>query len=342
MGHTGLELSDEWTAPVFFAALPGGRAFGEAQETDFLRAALLECLDGDAAEAVVDDNGVERLGVSTHSLTPVLKQRLRELSRQFGKEQLLTTGHYDPDVVLHQFEPGAIPTAELVLEVDPGRARLHTGRADGRRRHAGRTAGGPTRAAPAPQAARRGRLPAARPHRGRAATRVSGPAFPVVHALSPGYALEGEDATTMSKLRFTRGFHSREMNQVDLPVEIRLPNLVLVKRALVSQEVELAPGTYHVIVRLPAGQEIHREVTIEEGREPTPVVIALDREDESPRESMEVRLFLGGCLEAASTRDEDEVDGPGFEHSWFGGNPLRGECAPVEDVFPKAGPPGTS
>ena len=94
---------DDRLAPVFFAALPGAQSFGVRGDQTFLGKALVECLDGAAAEAVYV-NGVEVWRVSTHSLTRALKQRLRNLSRVFDQKQLLTTGHYDPDVVLHHLE----------------------------------------------------------------------------------------------------------------------------------------------------------------------------------------------------------------------------------------------
>ena len=50
----------------------------------------------------------------------------------------------------------------------------------------------------------------------------------------------------MSMLSFESGFTSPELNSLDLPVEIRKPDLTVAARCLSSQPVELAPGTYYV------------------------------------------------------------------------------------------------
>ena len=55
---------------------------------------------------------------------PRLKQRLHDLSRVFDQKQLLTTGHYDPDVVLHHLERP--PELDLVLEIEPHTALQFT------------------------------------------------------------------------------------------------------------------------------------------------------------------------------------------------------------------------
>ena len=66
----------------------------------------------------------------------------------------------------------------------------------------------------------------------------------------------------MSGLEFELTFVAEELKKLDLPVEIRKPNMVLVQRARASQRVELEPGTYYVGIKMPAGQEAWSQVTV--------------------------------------------------------------------------------
>jgi hypothetical protein len=63
-------------------------------------------------------------------------------------------------------------------------------------------------------------------------------------------------------VQFELTFKTEMLKQLDLPVEIRKPNMVLVKRVLASEEVDLEPGTYYVGIKMPAGQESWSEVTV--------------------------------------------------------------------------------
>jgi hypothetical protein len=82
-------------------------------------------------------------------------------------------------------------------------------------------------------------------------------------------------------VEFELTFKSDVLKQLDLPVEIRKPNMVLVKRVLASEKVDLEPGTYYVGIKMPAGQESWSEVTVGDdvgyqkiklGPDPDPVV----------------------------------------------------------------------
>ena len=81
----------------------------------------------------------------------------------------------------------------------------------------------------------------------------------------------------MSQLHFE--LKSQKLRSLDLPVEVRKPNLALVARSVISQPINIAPGTYHVSVKLPDGQELFSEVKV--GKRPdTKVVLELEQEDE--------------------------------------------------------------
>jgi hypothetical protein len=68
----------------------------------------------------------------------------------------------------------------------------------------------------------------------------------------------------MTALEFELTFRTDELRNLDLPVEIRKPNMVLVKRALASEKVELEPGTYYVGIKMPAGQESWSKVKVDD------------------------------------------------------------------------------
>ena len=66
----------------------------------------------------------------------------------------------------------------------------------------------------------------------------------------------------MTGVEFELTFKTDVLKQLDLPVEIRKPNMVLVKSVLASDKVDLEPGTYYVGIKMPAGQESWSEVTV--------------------------------------------------------------------------------
>ncbi len=102
----------------------------------------------------------------------------------------------------------------------------------------------------------------------------------------------------MSKISFSCDFKSWELQSLALPVEVRKPNLALVAQTLTTQSVDLEPGTYYVTARLPAGQELFKQVTVIEGQ-PEIVTLAPDPEDESQHESLEVESYITGHLPAS-------------------------------------------
>ena len=92
----------------------------------------------------------------------------------------------------------------------------------------------------------------------------------------------------MSRLSFRLAFKTSEFQKLDLPVEVRKPNLALVARTLATQTVDVQPGTYFVSATMPAGQELYTQVTVGE----TDVQATLEPEEESPHESHERQLFM--------------------------------------------------
>jgi hypothetical protein len=94
----------------------------------------------------------------------------------------------------------------------------------------------------------------------------------------------------VTRLRFRTEYPESYRVATELPVEVRKRNLALVARTLSSRSVKVDPGEYVVTARLPAGQELHAEVEAH-GTQQT-VVLRLDEEEASPRESLALQHFL--------------------------------------------------
>lgn len=99
----------------------------------------------------------------------------------------------------------------------------------------------------------------------------------------------------MSQLHFECHFKSPEMRSLDLPVEVRKPNLALVARSVISRTVEVLPGTYYVSIKMPAGQELLQEVKL--GKRSKTVSLTPEPEDEAPDAAQEVLHFLQEPIE---------------------------------------------
>jgi len=97
----------------------------------------------------------------------------------------------------------------------------------------------------------------------------------------------------MPKLSFSLdGFKTDKFKYLDLPIDVRKPNMALVARALSSQEIDVAPGQYFVSATLPAGQQITS--TVELKQDDVRVPLSPDAEDESPHEFHEHHHYLSG------------------------------------------------
>ena len=96
----------------------------------------------------------------------------------------------------------------------------------------------------------------------------------------------------MTTLQFELTFKTEELRNLDLPVEIRKPNMVLVKRALASEKVELEPGTYYVGIKMPAGQESWSEVKVGVGSGSEKVRLGPEPTDEPASESEELGHYF--------------------------------------------------
>jgi hypothetical protein len=122
----------------------------------------------------------------------------------------------------------------------------------------------------------------------------------------------------MSKLSFRLAFKTSEFQNLDLPVEVRKPNLALVAKTLATKTVDVQPGTYFVSATMPAGQELYTQVIVGD----TDALATLEPEQESPHESHEQTFFMSTGLFAHSrlglASDEHEVEALGSVEATMG------------------------
>lgn len=122
-GIWGVELSgsDDRYAPIFFAAIPGTKAYALSGEQTLFSKALLACLNGSGAEALEEDtDGQVRWGVTVHSLNEALESQVGELNVEHEGNQKYTLSGLVRNTVLHYLERP--PEVDIVLEIDPTEA----------------------------------------------------------------------------------------------------------------------------------------------------------------------------------------------------------------------------
>src|SRR5258706_1871947 len=145
----------------------------------------------------------------------------------------------------------------------------------------------------------------------------------------------------MSKLHFESGFMSPELNSLDLPVEVRKPDLTLVARGLSSQSVELAPGTYCFTAKLPAGQQLSGTVQVEEGKEET-ATLTPEPEVASPHEWQEVPHYILGPSDPSPQAGKQGQLPPEPENTLSGSQSFNVEPADGGGGLEPLGPESTS
>lgn len=99
----------------------------------------------------------------------------------------------------------------------------------------------------------------------------------------------------MTEVRFQLGSGTDLPVSADLPVEIRKPNMALIARTLSSDSVELAPGTYFVSARLPAGQEISQQVQISGAEEALSVELTPEPKAEAGTEILQQEASIANA-----------------------------------------------
>lgn len=166
----------------------------------------------------------------------------------------------------------------------------------------------------------------------------------------------------MTYVRFRGPFGSTRLAGVGVPVQIRTPELQLVKTVMSSDGVTLDPGRYIVTARLPAGHEITRVLDARDGEQT--VDLRIDTRAAQPLESVETPAYISQQrkphpLRRAAPRRKttkrsmtrgfedfvlaaEAIDAPATPQGvlrCFTGNPLAGplkQFQPPSDVLEKA------
>lgn len=70
----------------------------------------------------------------------------------------------------------------------------------------------------------------------------------------------------MTRLSFALNLGNVLNRSLDVPVEVRKPNMALVQRTLASESIDIEPGRYFVSAALPSGEKLFTQVDVVEGR----------------------------------------------------------------------------
>jgi hypothetical protein len=110
--------TDERQAPIFYAAVPGSKAYALKGEQTLFSKALLTCLTGGAGELKEQEDGQERWRVSLLSLSEKLGKYIRMQNQELNSEQdFRVHGIGEKDVIIHYLDQP--PLVDIVFEVDP-------------------------------------------------------------------------------------------------------------------------------------------------------------------------------------------------------------------------------
>jgi hypothetical protein len=107
-----LQGIDDRIAPIFYASSFGGEAFGISNDTTLFCRALIEGLDGAAAESL--DDGA--WAVTVLSLAGYLRARVDQLNTEFGASQTIGVGGLVEQAAI-SYLPGP-PPVDLSLRID--------------------------------------------------------------------------------------------------------------------------------------------------------------------------------------------------------------------------------
>lgn len=116
---------DDRRAPIFFAALPGAKAYALRNDQTLFSKALTQCLNGAAAEAKEETAGNQpKWIVSVYSLSETLESQIEQMNESGGYEQDFELGGKIKDVPLHILT--APPTVEASISIEPPEALAYT------------------------------------------------------------------------------------------------------------------------------------------------------------------------------------------------------------------------
>ena len=137
----------------------------------------------------------------------------------------------------------------------------------------------------------------------------------------------------MTRLHFSPELKSRDLRQLDIPLEVRSDDLKIVGRTTSSQGLDVEPGRYFVSALLPAGQELTGLIDVHGELEAT-VQLAPDPGDVPPDERVERTHYLSRDVDLSAAPSALESLGPeptastgSITMRWIRGNVLAGAPA---------------
>jgi hypothetical protein len=110
---------DRRCAPIFFAAVPGTKAYALVGEQSLFTEALLTCMNNDAGDFRELPEG-DKWCVTVHSLSEALSSIVDDLNLTRGADQVIVLGGLVREKILHYLEHA--PTVNVSLEIEPGEA----------------------------------------------------------------------------------------------------------------------------------------------------------------------------------------------------------------------------
>jgi hypothetical protein len=113
-----LELGgrDDRRAPLYYASIPGAKAYALSGKQTVFSTALLDCLQGGAGD-LLRSNGTEYWAVSSLTLVEKLEEYVTATNRKTGADQEFIGSGFGGDFIIHWLD--GPPLVEVTVEVDP-------------------------------------------------------------------------------------------------------------------------------------------------------------------------------------------------------------------------------
>jgi hypothetical protein len=118
-----VELSgrDDRSAPIFFAAIPGTKAYALKGQQTIFSEALIRCLDGLGSEPMEEDaQGQVKWRVNAYALSKALTAQIDELNKKYQLDQNYTPGGLFKDITINHLNNP--PAVNVSVEIDPNTA----------------------------------------------------------------------------------------------------------------------------------------------------------------------------------------------------------------------------
>jgi tetratricopeptide (TPR) repeat protein len=124
----------------------------------------------------------------------------------------------------------------------------------------------------------------------------------------------------MSTLTFKIDLPTKELQGLNIPLEVRRDNLCLFKHCLSTEKLEVPPGKYYITARLPAGQEFCSTIEVAEKQEKSVTLIS---DSIDPSISLSHHSYLLGAFPITNEPSVNKGGSQPYTIQCFVGNPLQ-------------------